>query len=323
MLAGRSLSRGFRSCSNSAREVRLSATAETCLSRNSTYLGQKPVSEEPRNSESAGKALNAVVGLGDVLNVHSASSLGMVGTAGGKFGHMMLIVEKPRCVTLDSQTGRWLQPVWPHGVRELWLVQAQEITRGRPGLHSADLPLLGGHNHPGSLTLLGEIYDGNADMTDQVVEVWQIPEHIKSTFSEVLFRETLEDMLQSGSKGWSWTTAARSVLKSESHCLLDQTMQAERLLHHVKEAWDAEPICTSVVVTFWQRYLVKFAKINNPPELNDVKAADLILQCMPLKADRCLPSVVMSAMDRCGWSLRVARRRSISQRRLLCDGCGS
>jgi len=142
------------------------------------------------------------------------------------------------------------------------------------------------------------------------------------TFSEVLFRETLEDMLCSGSKGWSWTTAARSVLKPEGHCLLDQTLQAERLLHHAKEAWDAEPICTSVVVAFWQRYLVKFAKVNYPPELNDVKAAELILQCMPLKADRCLPGDVMSAMDRCGWSLRVAPRRSVSQRRLLCDGCG-
>jgi hypothetical protein len=246
----------------------------------------------------------------------------MVGTAGGKFGHMMLIVEKPRRVTLNSDFGRWLQPVWPDGARELWLVQALEITRCRPGLHSADLLLLGGHHHNGSLTLLGEIYDGNADMTDQVVEVWQIPENIKSTFSEVLFRETLEDILCSGSKGWSWTTAARSVLKCESHCLLDPTMQAESLLHHLKEAWDADPICTSVVVAFWQRYLVKFAKVNYPPELNDVKAAELILQCMPLKADRCLPSDVMRAMDRCGWSLRVAHRHSVSQRRLLCDGCG-
>jgi ubiquitin-conjugating enzyme E2 variant len=42
----------------------------------------------------------------------------------------------------------------------------------------------------------------------------------------------------------------------------------------------------------------------------------------PQPPERCLPSDVMSAMDRCGWSLRVGRRRSVTQRRLLCDGCG-
>jgi hypothetical protein len=306
-----SSARNVRFCDDTDNAANHSATA-------GTFLGQRPLSERPRNSESVGNALNAIAGLGDVLNVYSASSWGRIGTAGGKFGHMMIVVEEPRRVTLNSEIGRWLHSVWPDEAKELWSLQALEITRDRPGLHSAELLLLDGHNRNGSLTLLGELHDGRADMTDQVVEVWQIPENIKSTFNEVLFRETLEDMLHSGSKGWSWTTAARSVLKSQSHCLLDQTLQAERLLHDAKEAWDAEPICTSVVVAFWQRYLVKFAKVNNPPELNDVKAAELILQCMPLKADRCLPGDVMSAMDRCGWSLRVCRRRAESQRRSLC-----
>lgn len=287
------------------------------------YLGRRPVSEEPRNSESVGTASNAIAGPGDVLYIHSANSwIKSVGTAGGKFGHMMLVVNKPRRITPNSETGHWLRPVWPDGAPELWLLQAIEITRGKAGLHTAELVLASGREHNGLLTLLGELYNGHADMTDQVVEVWQFPHRFRTTFNEVLFQETLQDMLRSDSKGWSWTTAARSVLKPESHCLLDQTAQAGHLLQLVQEAWDAEAICTSVVVTFWQRYLVKFARANFPPEVQDVKAAELILQCMPLKADRCLPNDVMSAMERCGWSLRVGRRRPAAQRRSLCDDCG-
>jgi len=328
------LQRGLRTCPSARDIVRLSDDTGNAAKHSAaagTYLGRRPVSEELRNNETVGNVLNAIADLGDVLYVQSASSwLRGVGTAGGKFGHMMLVIKKPHRVTLNSEMGRWLRPIWPDGARELWLLQALEITRGRPGLHTAELLLLSGHHQSDSLNLIGELYNGHADMTDQVVDVWQIPEKVKSTFNEVLFQETLEEMRQLGSKSWSWTAAARSILKTETHCLLDQTMQAdsisgteaEHFLHQVKEAWDSEAICTSVVVAFWQRYLVKLAKVNYPPELNDVKAAQLILQCMPLKADCCLPGDVMSAMERCGWSLRVSRRRPAAQRRTLCDECG-
>jgi len=93
-------------------------------------------------------------------------------------------------------------------------------------------------------------------------------------------------------------TAARALLKtaavSRSKSLRNGMSRAQ-LLRELQDCWDEAPICTSVVVVFWQQYLCMHARATGQQEL------DLILKWMPLKADRGLPGDLVNAMRRSGW----------------------
>jgi len=102
---------------------------------------------------------------------------------------------------------------------------------------------------------------------------------------------------------WSWSTAMRAVLLSanipsynSSHaCTLDD----------IRECWLSDPICTSVVIVFWQRYLCQFAEEYNKMMSHQAPtdALDWIYQYMPLKADRTLPGDLLSTLSRSGWAV--------------------
>merc|ERR1711967_129789 len=106
---------------------------------------------------------------------------------------------------------------------------------------------------------------------------------------------------------WSLTTAARAVFKSA------KLSRRRDLLGKVQGYWDSAPICTSVVISFWQRYLCRFAKATGQRE------TDLILKWMPLKADRVLPGELIETMRKCGWSniKRMPKTQSLE----LSAGC--
>jgi len=162
---------------------------------------------------------------------------------------------------------------------------------------------------------------------------------------------------------WSATTAARAVVKQAA--VVPKKTTAETL-HDIQRCWHRPPICTSVIIAFWQRYVCRFAatqplvhqdngpqvhhvtgervmywsesyrswmdavvmghnldsngaivsynldckvgaaaaNIRRPTQVLDmsVKAVEMIIRCMPLKADRALPGDLMKTMRDCGWA---------------------
>lgn len=91
---------------------------------------------------------------------------------------------------------------------------------------------------------------------------------------------------------WSLTTAARAVFKSAELCWSNDEMG---FISGVEESWETAPICTSVVISFWQRYLCKYARCTAQSQMS------AILKWMPVKADRGLPGELIAAMQKCGW----------------------
>lgn len=115
-------------------------------------------------------------------------------------------------------------------------------------------------------------------------------------------------MMQSDAS-WSVTTAIRSVFKS-AHISADSNSQ--QALADARACWDNAPICTSLVVTFWQRYLCYWSDKTNLEPLQRSDPADLILKWMPLKADRTLPGDLLDALMHVGW-VRISHFSLISQ----------
>lgn len=79
-----------------------------------------------------------------------------------------------------------------------------------------------------------------------------------------------------------------------------------------------DPICTSVVIMFWQRWLCKLASVlAAQQETAEETSSDLILQWFPLKADRSLPGPLLDTMLRCGWTKRTVISPDMPDRKRL------
>jgi len=98
--------------------------------------------------------------------------------------------------------------------------------------------------------------------------------------------------MKAAEQNWSYATAARAVFKSAALC---GGKNRATLLRDMQGCWNEAPICTSIVITFWQRYLCHFAQTIGKREL------DLVLKWMPLFADRGLPGDLTASMKKCGW----------------------
>jgi len=237
-------------------------------------------------------ALDQMILPGDVLFAvaHETGRLWDIGRAGGFMGHVLLASSKPRRIPWNSDGGVEFSAMWPQGgVAEIWKIDTVESTRSTEGLHEASI-LIYVDNH-GRLTLIGEesSVNGLSYQDHEVLELWQSPPGLRDTMRLDLIMAALEDMrAEIGEFDWSAATAARAVLTSAS--IVADTLEAE-----VAACWEREPICTSVVISFWQRYLCKFAEVIN------VQPIALIRQWMPLKADRGLPGELLAAMRDAGW----------------------
>jgi len=252
----------------------------------------------------AGKGLEGIIKPGDVLFVRGAGGLLEIGTAGGMLGHVMLVVKTPQRIAHNSAHARYLKSVWPAGVGEIWKVLTVESARGRSGLHEADLYLYIDRKSR-RLLLLGELGDGEFDISNEACELWQSPEELRTHLTHTLVEEVLDDMrAQGASANWSWTTAARAVLRADDH--LNDCNDKGQLMQEIQDCWAIDPICTSVVIAFWQRALCKLARtLSSSQQVGRIKPADLILQWLPLKADRSLPGILLDTMRRCGWTKRT------------------
>merc|ERR1712063_245592 len=98
---------------------------------------------------------------------------------------------------------------------------------------------------------------------------------------------------------WSHVTAARSVLASARIVPMEDR---NKTMEHVRYCWTREPICTTLVIVFWQRYICELVENFVPLACGrNADALDLIMRWMPLKADRSLPGDLLGAMRCAGW----------------------
>jgi hypothetical protein len=235
--------------------------------------------------------LDAMMLPGDVLVASDGGRLVDIGRAGGFLGHVLIIASRPRCIPRHSSASREFESLWPgHGVAEIWAVDIVESFRGAEGLHEATILLY--VEEDGRLILFGErsLHHGLWSQDHEALQLWQSPAELRTSLRIDLMMQALSEMrAQIGASNWSVTTAARALFTSA-------TLNANESKAEVAACWKQEPICTSVVISLWQRYLCKFAEVTK-----STSPIDLIRRWMPLKADRGLPGELLTAMSQAGW----------------------
>lgn len=260
-----------------------------------------------RNVESgaaAGDRLDLALSPGDVLCVQGRDGGNMMrlGASGGYMGHVLLVTGPLRGVQRNTPQAMHYQHVWPsqqYDARILWIVRTMESTRSSEGYHESDY-LLFVDEKSGRIFAVAEEQNHTFLKFEQPepIFVWQCPPALRRGFRFDIMGHVLAEMKQSEGN-WSWATAVRAFLfsakVSDNH---------SSMLQDIQQCWMAEPICSSLVVVFWQRYLCALADMHNAtpnPNATEVNALDLILQFMPLKSDRALPGELLSTMQQCDW----------------------
>lgn len=233
-------------------------------------------------------------------------------------------------VTRDSDEAQALQAIWPPGERSLWIVQTVESTRGEKGLHRADM-LLKVEVPSGKLHMVAEARLDRSlvsPTSNEEVHLWRSPRGMQAMLQPAVVEEVLHAMALHQSN-WSFATAARAVLLPGRRL----SNHAGSFLEEMRECWDAEPICTSVVISFWQRYICQVADrasrgiVSVQTEVESASRAasgspvcaagnldveELIMKWMPLKADGVLPRELLRILGNCGWSPATATCRRVA-----------
>lgn len=218
-----------------------------------------------------------------------------IGTNGGYHGHVLVALSCPSCVRRHAPEARPLRAIWPLGANELWQVRTLECTRRVAGLHQSDL-LVHIHSETRLLIAVGDISVDRKElgsMDDEPVEVWQSPRELRADLRIDLMRSVVADMYKVDGD-WSFVTAARAWLMPAQFSNTDRSF----LIEEMEACWNSNPICTSVIIVFWQRYICKLVKCG----LMSADVVDLIMKFMPLKADRGLPDELLTTMRACGWT---------------------
>lgn len=256
--------------------------------------------------------LDCMISVGDVLAVTDTRRIARIGTSGGMFGHVLVVTAVPRCIQKHTPDGSDYLCAWPAGkVREIYQVPVIESTRATQGIHETDL-LLYVDPKSGKILLLGEVDKSGAmiaydnDEPEQV-ELWQCPPELKDSSCRDL-KEAVIDEMKKNQANWSWGTAVKAfLLPAANGPLAAQSVSGrQQLLKELQACWEGAPICTSLPIIFWQRYLYKLSDSGRLAEaeapLNSMSPIDLILMYMPLKADRALPGDLLNFMRTSGWT---------------------
>lgn len=306
-----------------------------------TSLPQQEEQPDVVRGRSGSVQLNLAMAPGDMLFVRGTGGLAEIGTTGGYFGHVMLILRPPRRIEKGTEDAYRFENVWPKAVQEIWMVRTVEATRHREGLHEADM--LVHVSNARRLKLIGEIAEdvGEILMSGEGLELWQTPPELRAQLQrheEWVITAVLEEM-RGQVANWSWATAARAVMRSANHFEASadpdgDLHDSQGFMEHIQEAWESDPICTSVIITFLQSCLFKIGKAEeahsrasrrlqkgNDSEGNQVTedesyhelhaGANLIHKWLPLKADRSLPGDLLETMKGKGWIMRKAMERDI------------
>eukprot|EP00746_Dinoflagellata_sp_MGD_P088873 gnl/MRDRNA2_/MRDRNA2_351214_c0_seq1.p1 gnl/MRDRNA2_/MRDRNA2_351214_c0~~gnl/MRDRNA2_/MRDRNA2_351214_c0_seq1.p1 ORF type:complete len:227 (+),score=40.68 gnl/MRDRNA2_/MRDRNA2_351214_c0_seq1:1-681(+) len=112
--------------------------------------------------------------------------------------------------------------------------------------------------------------------------------------------EVLQDMVTHNTR-WSELTAMRAVFTSAR--IVAGASSAETMTK-VLQSWLQRPICTSVIIIFWQRYLCRLAAEHAACQSEHVitqLSLDWIMRWIPLKADCVLPGDLTDVLSEVGW----------------------
>jgi hypothetical protein len=235
------------------------------------------------------------------------AGLAQIGSSGGFAGHTILVVGPPTCISRYSLDAYKFHDIWPgDDVSEIWTVPTLESARGHDGLLQSEL-LFRVDRASGEFIIFGDVVLNErtmemelSEIDNDVFEVWQSPSSIR----RLLDPETVDEVVTEMKKiklNWSYSTCVRAVFRSAR--IYDDGDRTS-LFRDTCACWISDPICTSVVIIFWQRCFCKLRPV--PAEDNivvdiDGDAMDLILRWMPLKADRGLPDELLQTMQQCGW----------------------
>mmetsp|Transcript_20445 Transcript_20445/g.37277 ORF Transcript_20445/g.37277 Transcript_20445/m.37277 type:complete len:404 (+) Transcript_20445:75-1286(+) len=244
-----------------------------------------------------GDSLELLMAPGDILIFRGSGSLLEIGTIHGFMGHTMLVLSPPVAVHRGTPEAAPFEPYWPSdSIQELWLARTLESTREAKGLFEVDC-LMYVDRQTRQLTVMAEVQKVGEGIkvtptAHESVSLYQSPAEYRIHLRLDIMQRVVQEMRKYDA-AWSLTTGIRAVLSS-AH------LSSSTDLKKVKEAWREEPICTSVVITFWQRYICHIAAIHGEAQ-RDERAMKAILRVMPLFADRGLPKDLIAAFDACGW----------------------
>lgn len=243
---------------------------------------------------------------GDVicLQGRNGGTMMQLGSSGGYMGHVLLVTGAPQPIAKNTPKALQYQHVWPtdHNVATtLWQVSTIESTRSVEGYHES-IHIMFIDELSGRVLALGEDQFNKFLKFDQPerVDIWQCPQQLRRGFNFAIMNTVLNEM-RSNQGTWSWATAIRAYLFPAT---VSDNYDKARTLEDIQQCWTAEPICSSLVVVFWQRYICALADMHNAstsPNAMKVDALDWILKWMPLKSDRALPGELLSTMQQCGW----------------------
>lgn len=305
-------------------------------------------------------ALGLVIAPGDVLMFKGSGDLTRIGAAGGYLGHVMVVVAPPRSVVRSSPDAAQVED-WPGDeVPEIWRIPTVESTSREKGLYETET-LLFMDRRTRQLKIFGEIDSaGSFCLFDvEALEVWQSPAPLRSDLRLDVMSEVLSEM-RLVQANWSVITAARAFFRSAAWTA-EENGNPLQTMSEIMASWEREPICTSVVISFWQRYLHRVAtrksigathfsagervsylsepvqkwidavvvhthvdskgavcaydldiqqgvlpenirrEVLTGQEASDAFAVELIMNYMPVKADRGLPGDLIKAMGDSGW----------------------
>jgi hypothetical protein len=185
-----------------------------------------------------------------------------------------------------------------------------ESTRSIERLHEVDL-LMRTDESTKQFILFGELtIDGDLYIIDnESVELWQSPLKLRTCLRLDLMHQVVAEM-KACTGSWSVATAAKALFLSANRFNSSDKVE---LLSEIQSCWGADPICTSVVIIFWQQYLCKVANGLHAPAEAKAHASDLILKFMPLKADRSLPGDVLRVLNECGWLRAESAPRAMEE----------
>jgi len=241
--------------------------------------------------------------IGDVLCLRGdAGHTSDIGATGGYFGHVLVALSPMRKLERSDSAWAVLKKELPRlNLDHVWKVKTLESTRRVAGLHQCEL-LMRASPASRKVAVVAEFreHSNELDFIDEEsggVELWRCPADIRHRICEEDV-VAVTDELKSKEQNWSFLTAARAVFRSAAlGPVPTKPGQAQNaLLKEVKACWKEPPICTSVVVIFWQRLLCRLARASGQSQI------ELISRYMPLKADRGLPGELLDTMRRYGWT---------------------
>jgi hypothetical protein len=229
-----------------------------------------------------------------------------LGAAGGVMGHVLLVVAPLRGVFRKSPEGVLFANIWPgKHINILWVVPTMESCRAQDGFYETEYFIY--IDEVGQMMMQGEnSRAGEAHLTrytePERAKVYQSPPELRQRFRPQIMFDALSTM-RNRQASWSWSTAVRAfLLSADMPTQYDNSREA--MLDGIKKSWKTDPICTSVVIVFWQRYLCDLADEYNSTRGSHEPHAhplDWIFQWMPVMADRALPGDLLNSLEQCGW----------------------